>query len=384
MAVATGRSRILLFGPQLSAVGGGPTHLRNMFASSLSDRYELVHFEVGSRGRESPASEEKVLSRLLRLAWSPVLLAWRIARLRPSLIHLNTSLNHKSFWRDLAYLIISKLFGRKVVVQIHGGSLERFCSSSALLRSVSSAAFRSADAVVVLSSVEKGNFERIPNLKRLAVIPNAVDIDEYHCDPPRRHSGKVRRLAYLGRLARDKGLFEAVAAMRVITADPDLKDIELAVVGSGPATAELSHLIEELGLDGRVKLRDPMFGESKVRFLQESDVFLFPSYHEGLPYSVLESLAAGTPVIATRVGGIPDVVHDGIHGLLIEPRDPAQIVHAVRRLSADSGLVREMSRNCLSWARDGFGLERLSRQFDELYRSVIEGVSGDAEVKAAP
>lgn len=373
MAAITEKVRILLFGPQLSAVGGGPTHMRNMLSSSLSDRYDLVHFEIGSRGRESPASEEGAIAQIMRLVWSPVLLIWRIIRLRPALLHLNTSLNHKAFWRDLGYLMLGKLFRRKVVVQIHGGSLERFCHSSPFLRYVSSVTFRITDAVVVLSSVEKRNFEKISNLKILVEIPNAVDIGEYRQGSLRKHSGKVRRLTYLGRLTREKGLFEAVEAMKIIAVDPDLGDVELVIAGSGPARADLQSRIKEFELGARVRFVDPLFGAEKVRFLQQSDIFLFPSYHEGLPYSILESLAAGTPVIATNVGGIPDAVIDGIHGLLVEPREPVQIANAIRNLASNSDLVRAMSQNCLSRSQENYGLERLATQFDDLYGSVLVG-----------
>lgn len=373
MMAQSSRMSVFVCGPPLSAVGGGPTHIRNMLASSLSERYDLMQFEIGSRGRESPATEEKAIAQISRLVWSPVILIWRIIRIRPALVHLNTSLNHKGFWRDLVYLMIGKVLRRKVIVQIHGGSLERYCHSSPILKYVSSMAFRIADAVVVLSSVEKRNFEKISNLKKLAVIPNAVNIGDYYLESPRNHAGKVRRLTYLGRLTREKGLFEAVAAMKIIAADPNLGEIEFIIAGSGSDRMALENSIKEMGLIHRVRIIDPLFGSEKVRFLQTSDVFLFPSYHEGLPYSILESLAAGTPVIASNVGGIPDAVIDGIHGLLIEPRDPVQIADAIRKLASNSDLVRTMSQNCLSRSREFYGLERLATQFDNLYASVIDG-----------
>jgi len=372
MTTTPAKTRILLFGPQLSAVGGGPTHLRNMLASSLSERYDLEHFEIGSHGQESPASEEKLFTQILRIVWSPILLILRIIQLRPAVVHLNTSLNHKSFWRDIGYLVIGKLFRRKVIMQIHGGSLEKFCQSSQILRYISSVAFSMANAVVVLSSAEKCNFEKISNLKKLFVIPNAVNIGDYYQESTRKHSGKVRRLTYLGRLTREKGLFEAIEAMKIIDADPNLGEVELVIAGSGFARTDLETRIEEMGLGARVRLVGPLFDSEKVRFLQQSDVFIFPSYHEGLPYSILESLAAGTPVIASNVGGIPDAVIDGIHGVLIEPQDPVQIVDAIRKLASDNDLVRTMSQNCLSWARENYGLQRLSNQFDDLYQSVME------------
>jgi glycosyltransferase involved in cell wall biosynthesis len=306
-----------------------------------------------------------------RLLWSPFLLVWRIVRTRPEILHINTSLNHKSFWRDFGYLLIGKALQRSVVIQVHGGSLERFCQRSPFLRRVSSWAFSISDAVVVLSSVEKRSFEKIPSLKKLLIIPNAIHVEEYQQGCINKRKGDVCRITYLGRLTREKGLFEAIDAMKMVASDPTLDRLEFTMAGSGSAQSDLAARVRELGLESRVKLVEPLFGAQKVKFLRQSDIFLFPSYHEGLPYSVLESLAAGTPVIATRVGGIPDAIVDGVQGLLIDPKDPKQIVDAMRRLAADPALVRKMSQNCLSRSRDMFGLERLSRDFDQLYQSLL-------------
>jgi len=367
------RTKVMIFGPQISAVGGGPTHLRNLFASPLSDRYELLHFEIGSRGRESPASEESIIDMSARLAWSPFRLIWQIVRLRPAIVHLNSSLNHKAFWRDLTYLTIAKLFRRKVIYQVHGGSLQRFCGNNNLLWWLADRVFGMADAVVVLSSVEEANFRKLRRVQRLAVIRNAVDLREFDRETAHSESKRATRLVYLGRLTREKGLFEALDAMRIVASDPSMTNIEFLIAGSGPARGELAHHIAAANLDASVKLVEPVFGAKKVRFLEEADVFLFPSYHEGLPYSVLESLAAGTPVIATRVGGIPDAVIEGVHGLLIEPRNVLQIVEAIKALVSRSDLVATMSRNCHKWAREEFGLERLAQQFDDLYHDIVVG-----------
>lgn len=361
---------ILICGSPLSAVGGGPTHMNNMLASPLKDRYTLIHFESGSRGTESPAKDEGLHAKVFRIITSPFSLAWQILRSWPAVVHLNSALDHKAFWRDVVYLLVSKFLRRKVVVQLHGGSLSELCAGrwmQGVLRTV----FSIPDAIVLLATVEKRDFAELGITERVVVIPNGVDVSQYRGPVERIHSGKVRRLAYLGRLIRAKGIFEAIKAIEILRTEERFSDIELRVAGSGPAREEIERYISDHGLGNCVKLVGSIFGSNKITFLRETDVFVFPSYHkEGLPYTILESLAAGTPVITSRVAGIPDIVVDGVHGVLVNTKDPGDIVRAVRQLGQSKDVLRMMSRDCVEQASQKFGLERLATQFEELYEKV--------------
>ena len=364
------KATILLCGPPLSALGGGPTHMRNLMASALSERYRIVHFETGSRGTESPARDEGVLAKALRFVTSPVALALSIARFRPAVVHLNSAVDQKAFWRDLVYLAISKLFGRRVVFQLHGGSLTALCRARAMRR-VARAAYSIPDALVLLAESEKREFGQLGVSGRLSIIPNGVNVEQFSGPEDRMHSGRIRRLAFMGRLIRPKGMFEAMEAIRILRADESFRDVELWIAGSGPAKDEIASWSRAHGMDGCIKLVGSVYGRDKVEFFRGADVFVFPTYHlEGLPYAILESLAAGTPVIASRVAGIPDVVGDRIHGRLIDAKDPRQIVDAVHELSRSEADLQAMSRRCSSWARQQLGLERLASQFEGLYEDM--------------
>lgn len=371
----TAKTTVVLCGPPVSALGGGPTHIKNLLNSPLKDRFRFIHFEAGSRGIESPAKDESLYAMVARLAASPWALAWCIWRSRPAVVHINSAMDNKAFWRDCVYLAVCKLFRCPVVFQLHGGLLQSICPNRVVRRLVR-ALFGLADAIVLLATVERRDFEQLGITGRVVVIPNGIDIRDYDAVTPRVHSGKVRRLAYLGRLIREKGVFEAVRAVEVLRKEESFKDLELNIAGTGPALSELQSYVNSRSLNGHVKLLGSVVGSLKTRFLQDADVFVFPSYHqEGLPYAILESLAAGTPVITTRVGGIPDVVADGVHGLFVEPRDPSSIISAIRQLSDSNDRLRDMSRHCHEWARDRLGLERLAMQFAALYDDVI-GRSG--------
>jgi glycosyltransferase involved in cell wall biosynthesis len=362
---------VLLCGPPASAVGGGPTHIRNLHSSPLREQFTLIDFESGSRGRESPAKDEPAVAKALRILTSPLVLAWRIAWIRPAVVHINSALDHKAFWRDTVYLLISKMFARKVVFQLHGGSLELLCFNR-WIRSVVRWIFSLPDAVVLLASSELTDFaEQIGKRDRLSIIANAVQISEYQRPPARVHSGNALRLGFLGRLIRTKGVFEAMQAIELLRSDAPFHDVELRIAGSGPEADQIARYISDRDLSSNVKLVGALHGSAKVDFLREIDVLLFPTFHlEGLPYTILESLAAGTPVISTKIGGIPDVVTDGLHGILIDDHAAPEVARAVRRLAESPQRLREMSSHCRAWASLHLGLDRLGREFAELYTQV--------------
>jgi len=364
------KATILLCGPPVSAVGGGPTHIKNMLASPLKDHYSILHFLSGSRGTESPAKDEPMFGKIFRILVSPLQLVWQVARSWPHVVHLNSAMDHKAFWRDVVYLLVCKLLRRKVVFQLHGGSLRGLCRP-ALMRFVARTIFSLPDAIVLLATTERSEFAELGIRERVSVIPNGVDLSEYSQFGDRLHSGRMRRMAFMGRLIRPKGMFEAMEAVRLLHTEHEFRDVELWIAGSGPVKEEIERWICEHEMNERVRLVGSLYGQEKIKFLREADVFVFPTYHpEGLPYAILESLAAGTPVIASKVAGIPDVVVDRVHGILIDAKDPRQIVDAVYELSRSEVRLREMSRNCTVWATQQLGLERLATQFGDLYEKL--------------
>src|SRR4029079_2401176 len=104
---------IVICGPSPDAVGGGPTHMRNLWASPLAAEFELVRFETGSHGAESPATDEPPLAMLVRLLPSPFRLATVLLRRRPAVVHVNTSVDSKGFWREIPHLVVCRLLGAR-------------------------------------------------------------------------------------------------------------------------------------------------------------------------------------------------------------------------------------------------------------------------------
>jgi glycosyltransferase involved in cell wall biosynthesis len=176
--------------------------------------------------------------------------------------------------------------------------------------------------------------------ERVSVLPNpAPDLPAMpDRDELRRElgvSGAV--LAFAGRLGPQKAVGVALDALA------GLDDVTFVVAGDGPERAALERRAAELGLDSRVRFLGSVPRERVLRLFRAADASVLPSVWENFPHTVVEALAVGCPVIATAVGGVPEVVRDGENGLLVPPRDPAALRAAIARFVHDDELCERLS-----------------------------------------
>lgn len=359
------RPRVLLLGPALDAVSGVSTHLNQIIGSTLSACCKLTQFRVGGEGRVETRARM-----LLRALASPFWLAACLARRRPHIVHINTSLDPKAYWRDLTYLAVAKLFRRKVVYQVHGGLMpaELFAGNrplTFLLRRVLS----SAEAVVLLSRRELAAYREFAPAAHLMLIANAIDVRDADLGAGRYVSGPLE-IVYLGRLAHDKGILDVVRAVAVLR-DRGIQ-ARLSVAGAGPAEQRLREAITAARLWDRVRLLGPVFGSEKQRLWLMGHVFAFPTFHcEGLPYALLESMAAGAVPIAVPVGAIPDVMEDGVHGIFVPQQDPPAIADALERLHGDRARLHRMALAGRQRIVEHYSIARLASDLRRLYVSLV-------------
>lgn len=355
-----------MLGPSLAAVSGVSTHLNMLLASDLSKQVALEHFRIGSEGRGG----EGRLARAWRLAASPFQLAGRLLRRRPAVLHLNTSIDRKAFWRDLIHLAVARALRVPTLYQVHGGELpQAFADAGAAHAAALHWALRAARLVVVLSREEESAYRRFAPQARLQRIPNAIDVRALAQAPRSPRRDGALELVYVGRLIRAKGLFEVVQALAALRDEGRL--LHLRIAGDGPDRAELLAAIARAGLEDRVRWLGPVFGDAKARLWLDADVFAFPTWHpEGLPYAVLEAMAAGCALLTCAVGAIPDLIDDGRNGLLVAPRDAQATTRALRRLHDDRALVAALGARARERALAHYDLPTLAAAFAAAYALV--------------
>jgi glycosyltransferase involved in cell wall biosynthesis len=174
-------------------------------------------------------------------------------------------------------------------------------------------------------------------------------------------AGEVR-IGAVGRLSPEKGLEVLVEALRSVP------QCRLVIVGEGPERATLEELVHALGLDDRVEFAgwvDPPWTAT-----WSFDALAMPSFMEGFPLVIVEAMLAGIPVVASAVGGIPEIVVEGETGLLVAPNDAGALADALRRIADDPELREKMAARCRSVALAQFTAQTMAANFEALYREL--------------
>ncbi len=208
---------------------------------------------------------------------------------------------------------------------------------------------------------------RVPR-RRVEVIPNPVDVRQF-ADVKRRGSRNGRTVVVgIGRLAEIKDWPAWLEAIRLLRRTVST-EVQAVVAGDGPMRGRLEQLCWRLGLADTVEFAGYQTNVAEV--LGRADVMMLLSRREGLPMVLLEAMAAGVPVVATCVGGVPEVVADGVTGLLVEPGRPDQAATAVARLIGEGQLAHCLGQAGRRHVTSRFSLDRVAAQYLQLYRRVM-------------
>lgn len=261
---------------------------------------------------------------------------WTLLTQRVELVHIHAAMRG-SFWRKGLFSSLSRLFKVPVVLHLHGSEMKPFYAAQrpavqALIRRH----LEKADRVIVLSESWRVFVSGIAPKAKIAVVPNYVTVPE-PVDDAARNAGEI---LFLGLIGPRKGTFDLIEAFADVA--PKHPGAQLIIGGNGQVD-EAGAFIRERGVEGRAVLAGWVDGPKKAELLKTGSIYVLPSYNEGLPMSVLEAMAAGLAVVTTRVGGIPELVTDGVDGILIEPGDRAALSRALAGLLENDELRRRMA-----------------------------------------
>lgn len=339
-----------------AARGGIAGYVAALQGTELCSRWQI---------EQLPSHDDGPLARRLALfARACAGLAWRCLVRRPAVVHLHSAA-YGSFARKALLLWAAKgVFRVPTVLHLHCGEFEDFYARCPrFARALVRASLARADRVVALSPSLARAVRDIAPRARVLVVPNGVRVPGELPDRPDRPPTAL----FLGLLIERKdplGLVRAWArAQRPLGA-------RLLIAGDGPLRSALQELVARLRLEGSVELLGWVAPERAAELLAGADLLALPSTFEGQPLALIEGMARGAAIVSTHAGGIPDLIEDGVSGLLVPPHDEAALSLALSALLGDPALRRRLGSAAYARARRDFNLERTWRRLDALYQEL--------------
>lgn len=279
--------------------------------------------------------------------------------------HLHTA-ERGSFWRKAFLLRFFHRYGIKVVLHHHAAEFENFYSQCSIRQQKKiKRVLEAADLNIVLSK------RLIPMIKdktsqaKVKVLYNAVNT--YPHNPYNIHGTYV---LFLGRLGKRKGTYDLLECIKLLDSKIP-RDIQFCICGDGEIE-NVKNKIKEYGIEHRVAHVGWIDGEQKQTFFSNAIINVLPSYNEGLPMAILETMAYGIPNISTNIASIPEVLHDNRNGYVITPGSIEALSTRIESLITDVNLRMNFSRESYALITKYFSLENNMGELKSYYKSLIE------------
>ena len=353
---------VLMVGTALHTKGGVSSVVNAWRDAGLFAGWQVRY--VGSNGGKSPLGA--VVAALRCYAEC----AWLLGTGRAQLVHVHHS-SFVSFWRKAPVFLLAMLFRRPLVVSLHGGAFREFYRElPPPVQWWQRQIMRYACRYLVLTQGWAAWAQHAQPQARVTVLPNLVaHIPERPPAYPADSSEPL--LLFLGRVEALKGVPELIEALAAAHARGARWHLALGGTGDTQATLQAA---KGLGLpDGAVRCIGWVNQQQKDTLLRQCSAMVLPSHIENMPVVILEAFAYARPVVATRVGGIPDMIEDGQHGLLVQPRDVGDLANALVKLWALGSERRAaMGRAGRTQVELHYSAEVVLSTLDEVYTACLK------------
>ncbi|MBI1764940.1 MAG: glycosyltransferase [Acidobacteria bacterium] len=379
------KPRVLMLGAHpTKTLGGISTLISDILGSSLTREFEFKHVVSQMDEGGKFAKLTLMLGALLRFGY--ILLRWR-----PDVVYVHVGGN-ASLYRKGVFITLARLAGWRVLAHFHAGNFAPYFNQQSwfgkqcILRGLGL-----SRKFIAVSQEMAGWLSELWPVAEITVIPNGVRTELFA--PPETHlvvrqaaslsksPGKTEwlnddastswqlagqpspRLLFIGKMGFLKGEGDLLRALQIVKAEYGLS-FRLDLLGQ--LSGEIGALCQTTGLASQIDQLGPVALTERIGYFQRADIFVLPTYAEGMPIAVIEALAAGLPCVTTPVGGIPELMRDGQEGFLIEPGDIRTLAARLAQLLREAELRQAMGARALQTAAR-FDLKHvLARLGDEL------------------
>lgn len=292
---------------------------------------------------------------------------WKLLTKRYDLCCLAITCHGKSFLKDAPFVLLCKLFGRKTVIHQHNKGMAEDVDRWPYRRLLP--AVYKDSGVILLSRRLYDDISRVVPEDNVMICPNGIAVHE---KPVPMRNNAVPRLLFLSNLIESKGVLTLLDALEILAGKG--YSFVCDFVGSETKTIDTERFAKEVaarGLDGHVFYHGEKYGDEKEQYLEESDIFVFPTNNECFSLVILEAMSHSLPVVTTDEGGIPDMVEDGVNGLICQKRNPESLAGCIAKLLEDKGLRQGMGEAGHKRLLENFTHAHFEKRFIECLRAFI-------------
>lgn len=285
------------------------------------------------------------------------------------IVHIHLS-ERGSFTRKNIVFKIAKFFKKKVMVHMHGAEFKEFYaeSNSDKQNKIVNLLINS-DKVLVLGNSWNDFVKSLDERIKTIVIPNFVKSTQ---ESVVFNSKKVVNILFLAVITKRKGIFDLIDAIKLLREDENYNEYNVNVIVAGTGTEELQakEKIKSLNLENHFQFKGWVGNKEKKELLSKSQIFVLPSYNEGLPMSILEAMSYGLPIISTSVGSIEDAVKDNYNGLIIKPGDIKALKDSIGYLMTNEDVCNKFSENSKYLVENIYDERIYFSKIEEMYMTV--------------
>jgi len=353
------RLRILMFGPHLNSTTGSANVVNNWLEAGLENKIEL-HY-ISTLKKSLP---DRYANKFIDAVIAYLLLVIKTTTRKFDIVHINMS-THMSFFRKFFIFKWAKLMKIKTIVHIHGSKFKEFCNeSNPFVKLMIKNVLDSADAVFALSNSWKRFINNISKSKNVYIVYNGASLKKFS---KKINNKNLIFISFMGRLGKRKGVYDLLDAFEKLI--PDFPSARLILGGDGEVN-KVRKLVVKKKLKERINVLGWVSGEQKIKVFRESDIYVLPSYNEGLPGSILEAMAAGVPIISTPVGGIPEAVIENRNGYLVNPGDVDDLSKKLKILCQNKKLREKMGKESRDIIKEKFEIKKIVLNLLNIYKKI--------------
>ena len=321
--------------------------------------HKYSHFELGRRDNQkrNPAWLFHMLA--LYRKWFILMIKGKDV-----LVHFNLPLCRFSIIRDFPLILMTRLMGRKMIIHLHGGNYLMEKTPPEWMKILWKFIFSGKYPTIVLSPKEEEILKKRIPIQKVYSLPNCIDLKEAYSFERSYSDNNVVTLLYLGRIAIDKGIEYIYLAMHALKSRN--VRFKFIMAGKGPDEENYCRKFDDL-LGKDFEFKGVVAGNQKTEILERCNVFLLPSFYEGLPMALLESMSYGLVPVTTNVGSINQVVTDGINGIFVKTHSSIDIEDAIENISLKPELRNMLGRNAKQFIFNNFNPELYVTKLNEIY-----------------